>query len=217
MTMRKRVSNRLEGAFFRHFGRKAALQQAPPSPRSASDTAVSKLEPKGPEAASPPHAPNTANLAAAAAGSPVAVRPGNLPKQSEKSGNLPKASSANAGGAAASVMSSETGSSGSISTLPANVSFPTIARGANASLDFNPGFSVSILSSIRVGKNMFFLLGFRRSKGEDFVIVPRVFQDFRDLHALLVREFGEVLVPELKKLAGSEKENQVEMETKKKK
>ncbi len=60
-----------------------------------------------------------------------------------------------------------------------------------------------------MGKNMFFLLGFRRSKGEDFVIVPRVFQDFRDLHHLLVKEFGEVLVPELKKLAGSEKENQV--------
>ena len=73
--------------------------------------------------------------------------------------------------------------------------------------------TVNILSAKRVGRHTFFLLGFRRSKNEEFVIVPRLYQDFRELHAMLVKELGEVVVPELKRIAATEKDTQVALQT----
>ncbi len=91
---------------------------------------------------------------------------------------------------------------------PPSVSAPTNALQSAGSAASDGGFSVSILSSMRVGKNVFFLLGFRKSKGDEFVIVPRLYQDFRDLHSALVKQFGDVIVPELKRIGSSEKETQ---------
>jgi len=174
------------------------------SAAGAGGVVVSSTASRAGASASPAAAP-------ASASSSVSVSSPTVTSRSAAAGNsswanLPTASSSssssgsNPPSAAAAAASSSSSSSSSAAAQSLSLS---------SGVGFVPGFSVSILSAKRVGKNMFFLLGFRRSKGEDFIIVPRAFQEFRDLHSALTREFGEVLVPELKKLAGSEKEIQV--------
>jgi hypothetical protein len=92
------------------------------------------------------------------------------------------------------------------------VSSPTNGR-VGSGATYEAGFAVSILSAKKVGRHMFFLLGYRRSKNDEFVIVPRLYQHFRELHAALVKEFGEVVVPELRKPGATEKETQALLQT----
>ena len=94
----------------------------------------------------------------------------------------------------------------------ASVSSPTATkRNASARGDYGE-ISVTILSVKRVNRNSFFLIGLRNKNSPEFVIVPRLYQEFKELHSSLVKHFGEIVIPELVQKKGSEKELQLSLE-----
>lgn len=94
-----------------------------------------------------------------------------------------------------------------------NISSPTILDREGSTFS-GPQLSVNVMSLKKVGKNSFFMLGVRQPEQRNWTIVPRRYQDFRELHANLIRQFGDVVVPELpaKKMTQSDKDLQVSLQ-----
>lgn len=74
--------------------------------------------------------------------------------------------------------------------------------------------TVTVMSCIKVSRNVFFTLGIKEGTSRDWSIVPRRYQEFRDMHGQLLKEFGEVMVPEfpVRKMAQQEKDLQPQLQ-----
>ncbi len=90
--------------------------------------------------------------------------------------------------------------------LLASISSPTLVDAAKHQQ--GEYLAVTVLSSKRVHKHQFFMIGVSKPGQKGWTITPRRVQDFRDMHAALTKLMGEAAMPAfpLKKMTANEKD-----------
>jgi hypothetical protein len=89
----------------------------------------------------------------------------------------------------------------------ASISRPMLGSTTSGQLhDSGSGFILSVLSSKKVNRHQFFMIGVSKSNQKEWTIIPRRLADFRDLHSSLVKQFGESVVPTFPQKKATEKE-----------
>lgn len=86
---------------------------------------------------------------------------------------------------------------------PAEISGPRLVADSSAKEE---RLTVSIMSSKKVYKQQYFTIGIIKPSQKEWVITPRRLSDFRELHAALVKQYGEQAVPPLPGKKTSDKE-----------